>query len=102
MILRATLLLLAIILVSRGYGAPEKRVVDGVTYYILRASADSVRILWKDNDGTQLRTFPAVARYLANEKVVAETLMNGGIFDPDGAPSGLLIQDGQELKPVNR
>jgi uncharacterized protein YigE (DUF2233 family) len=28
--------------------------------------------------------------------------MNGGIFEPGGIPSGLLIQDGKELNPVNR
>ena len=29
-------------------------------------------------------------------------MMNGGIFEPGGAPSGLLIQEGTELRPVNR
>ena len=43
---------------------PEKRVVDGVEYHILRAPADAVRVLWKDADGKALRTLPAAAEYL--------------------------------------
>jgi uncharacterized protein YigE (DUF2233 family) len=89
-------------LTSRGHGTPEKRIVDGVTYHVLRASASSVRILWKDSKGIPLRTFPATMEYLNKSKTGVDTLMNGGIFEPGGVPSGLLVQDGKELRPVNR
>lgn len=102
MIFRATLPLLTFLLVGWVNAAPEKKVVDGVTYHILEVQPASVRIIWKDGKGTQLRTFPEVARYLAGEGITASTLMNGGIFEPGGVPSGLLIQDGKELRPVNR
>jgi len=46
--------------------------------------------------------FNAVARHYATREVQISAIMNGGIFEPDGIPSGLLIQDGTELKPVNR
>lgn len=84
------------------YGAPEKKTVDGVTYHILHASPASIRIIWKDTNGKQLRDFPSAARYLKGGKLPVDTLMNGGIFEPGGVPSGLLIQDGKELHPVNR
>ena len=84
------------------HGAPEKKTVDGVTYHVLHASPASVRIIWKDENGKQLRDFPSVARYLQDAKLPVDTLMNGGIFEPGGVPSGLLIQDGRELHPVNR
>lgn len=29
-------------------------------------------------------------------------VMNGGIFEPGFVPSGLLVQDGVELTPINR
>ena len=29
-------------------------------------------------------------------------MMNGGIFEPGGIPSGLLVQDGKEWRPLNR
>lgn len=81
---------------------PEKRVIDGVEYHILVAPAESVRILWKDGDGKPLRTIPNAAEYFAAQGAEVVALMNGGIFEPGGIPSGLLVQDGVELTPINR
>jgi len=101
--IRSTTLFL-ILLVSTGNvsAGPEKKEIDGVIYHILRASANSVRIIWKDEAGKPLRTFPAVARYITGQGETPGVLMNGGIFEPGGVPSGLLIQYGKELNPVNR
>lgn len=82
--------------------APEKKIIDGVTYHILHARAESVRIVWKDQTGKPMRTFPAAAQHLASLGVEVDTMMNGGIFEPGGIPSGLLVQDGRETNPVNR
>lgn len=76
--------------------------VDGVTYHMVRAPAESIRIVWKDSDGKQLRTFPEVLRHFEGNGTMIDTVMNGGIFEPGGVPSGLLIQDGQQLRPVNK
>ena len=81
---------------------PELKEIDGVTYHILRVPVEDVRIFWKDNEGKQRRTFPEVAEYFDKEGVKVETLMNGGIFEPGGVPSGLMVQDGKTLLPVNR
>ena len=102
MIQRLTLLILTLFFCSRAISAPEKKIIDGVTYHVLITPASSVRIIWKDAADKQLRTFPAVAHYLTGEKVKVDTLMNGGIFEPGGVPSGLLVQDGEMLRPVNR
>jgi uncharacterized protein YigE (DUF2233 family) len=99
---RSTLTLLALFLVCKAVAAPETKTVDGVDYHILYAPVTSVKIIWKDNNGTPLRTFPAVAEYLKSESLQVDTLMNGGIFEPGGIPSGLLIQNGKVLNPVNR
>ncbi|MEY3895752.1 MAG: hypothetical protein RLZZ214_1272 [Verrucomicrobiota bacterium] len=89
-------------LLGLGRAAPDEKVVAGVTYQILRAPAEAVRIVWKDSDGKQLRNMPDVARHLERGGLTVDTLMNGGIFEPGGVPSGLMIQDGKELNPVNR
>lgn len=99
---RSLLFGLMVCLSVSSLAAPEKKVVDGVIYHVLNVSPKAVKIVWKDRDGTQFRTFPSVAEYFGREGIVAETLMNGGIFEPGGVPSGLLIQDGKELMPVNR
>lgn len=82
--------------------APEKKIIEGVTYHILQVSPDRIRLLWKGHDGQPLRNFPATSKFLKGEGLAAETLMNGGIFEPGGIPSGLLVQDGKETHPVNR
>ncbi|MFM2243370.1 MAG: hypothetical protein RLZ97_2226 [Verrucomicrobiota bacterium] len=80
----------------------EKRVVDGVTYHVAVVDPGLMRLLWKDAEGKALRTFPAVAAELRRRGDVPVLLMNGGIYEPGGVPSGLFIQDGKELNPVNR
>ena len=81
---------------------PEKRTVDGVVYHVLRARPEAVRIVWKDGQEKQMRTFPEAARHLREKGTPATTMMNGGIFEPGGIPSGLLVQDGKEWRPLNR
>lgn len=93
---------LFLLLAACAIGAPEKKVIDGVTYQILKVSPDRVRLLWKADDGQQLRTFPAASKFLKGKGMEVETLMNGGIFEPGGIPSGLLVQDGKIVNPVNR
>jgi uncharacterized protein YigE (DUF2233 family) len=93
---------LAFLFILPSHAAPVKKVIDGVTYHVIRTPAASVRIVWKDDQGAALRTFPAAARFLTGKGTKPDTLMNGGIFEPGGIPSGLLIQDGKELNPVNR
>lgn len=82
--------------------SPEERIIGGVTYQILQISPDRIRLLWKGDDGQPLRTFPAASKFLKGKGIEVETLMNGGIFEPGGIPSGLLVQDGKETSPVNR
>lgn len=99
---RSILAILAAALVHLANAAPEVKVIDGVTYHILQTPAESVRIFWQTPDGRQLRTFPEVTLHFEQQAMKLDTLMNGGIFEPGGIPSGLLVQDGKELRPVNR
>ena len=79
----------------------EKHERIGITYRLLRASPDQVRVLWKDSAGKQLYTFRAAATHLraADQNPIA--LINGGIFEPRQIPSGLLVQSGKTLRPLN-
>ncbi|MDX1679207.1 MAG: phosphodiester glycosidase family protein [Akkermansiaceae bacterium] len=82
--------------------APEKKVIDGVGYHILEVKPEQVKILWKGDDDKPLRTFPEAAKYLETKGTPAQVLCNGGIFEPGGIPSGLMVQDGKQLQPINR
>ncbi len=81
--------------------SPEKREIDGATYHILVVPPESVRVLWRGADGDPLHTFPAAVRHLLARGETPAVLMNGGIFEPGGIPSGLLVQEGVELRPLN-
>lgn len=81
---------------------PEKRLVDGVVYWVLTCRPESVRVVWKDGEGKNLRTLPEAVGVVEGRGEKVAVVMNGGIFEPGGIPSGLLVQDGKELNPVNR
>ena len=102
MILRSAFIFFTIILTSYINATPIKKLIDGVTYYIVEANYNSVKIIWKDSKGHQLHTFSEVGRYLLKQGYTAKTLMNGGIFEPGWIPTGLLIQNGKVIRPINR
>lgn len=57
----------------------------------------SVHVAWKDAVGQPFRTFASL--FAAHPNSVFAT--NAGIFEPGFAPTGLFIEDGRELKPLN-
>ena len=64
------------------------------------ATAD-LRIFWRDGDGAPYRTFSALAEDLASGGRDLVFAMNGGMYQENLAPLGLLIVDGAELKAAN-
>jgi uncharacterized protein YigE (DUF2233 family) len=82
--------------------APETVLKDGVRYFVWKAKAEDVRIVWKDGAGKQLRDFPAAKAYLEGKGEKPLMLMNGGIFEPGGVPSGVMVQEGIAHLPLNR
>lgn len=95
-------LLIGMLLSAASAATPEKQILNGISYRLLKTKPEAVSILWANAAGEALRTFPAALQFLRASDPQALTMMNGGIFEPDGIPSGLLIQDGKELHPVNR
>lgn len=97
--LAAWMFLLVLLPASAGI---ERVRVAGFDCHVVRARPGEVSILWKGADGELLRTFSAARRHLDREGTPPQVLMNGGIFEPGGIPSGLLVQGGVERHPVNR
>lgn len=81
--------------------APETVIKDGIRYVVWKTEAEDVRVVWKDGEGRQLGNFPSVKRYLEEKGEKPLMLMNGGIFEPRQVPSGLMVQHGKELLPLN-
>ncbi len=79
----------------------ERRVIRGIDYHILIAPPEQVLVIWKDSEGDLVNTFPKAAAAVSRSGKQPLYLMNGGIFEPGCVPSGLLVQNGDELLPLN-
>ncbi|MGB1260913.1 MAG: phosphodiester glycosidase family protein, partial [Akkermansiaceae bacterium] len=80
----------------------EKKIqFEGVKYRVVHIHPSQLELAWKNDTGKPLRSFPAVqAHYLKKQKKVT-FVMNAGIFEPGGIPSGLHVQNGVLLRPIN-
>jgi uncharacterized protein YigE (DUF2233 family) len=70
-------------------------------FHLYRAAPGELTLHWKGADGQPMRTFAAVEAHLRGLGREPEFLMNAGIFEPGGVPSGLHVEDGRELNPLN-
>lgn len=59
------------------------------------------RLAWRDGDGRAYRGFEALAVDLGQEAQRVRFAMNAGMFDDNGAPVGLYVENGQELHALN-
>lgn len=73
----------------------------GVKFRVVRLDPKQVTVAWKDASGTPYRTFDRVQAAFAKQGKTVKFLMNAGIFEPGGIPSGLHIEDGKILRPLN-
>ena len=90
------------VFVTLAFCAPETVMKGGVRYFVWKTDAEKVRVIWKDAAGKQLGDFPAAKAYLEGKGEQPLMLMNGGIFEPGAVPSGVMVQEGKALLPVNR
>lgn len=74
---------------------------NGTRYATFTAAPADIELFWLDEAGVPLRQFRRVQQYLQTRSRAVRFLMNGGIFDPGGVPSGLLVIGGQTLRPLN-
>ncbi|BDS08951.1 hypothetical protein NT6N_39910 [Oceaniferula spumae] len=79
----------------------EKVTFEGVKYRVVRLSAERLKLVWKGKDGNPMRSFDQVQDYYQKQGERCVFLMNAGIYEPGGIPSGLHIQDGKQLLPLN-
>lgn len=73
----------------------------GVKFRVVRLEQKEVSVVWKDATGTPYRTFDRVQAAFAKQGKTVKFLMNAGIFEPGGIPSGLHIEDRKTLHPLN-
>ncbi len=74
---------------------------SGVKFRVVRVAPEAVRLVWKDENGEFYRSFDRVQAFFAKQGKSAKFLMNAGIYEPGGIPSGLHIEGGKSLRPIN-
>jgi len=60
-----------------------------------------IRVVWMDPSGTPLRNFDNLAKALGPSAARVRFAMNAGMFDEQGAPIGLYVEDGAVRVPLN-
>ncbi len=70
----------------------EKIQHAGVTFRVVRLEPERVRMVWKDPKDQPYRTFDKVQAALDKDGKKVRFIMNAGIFEPGGIPSGLYLE----------
>ncbi len=88
--------------VPAGLAASAAVASDPISGTVFDLSRHKMSLHWKDETGKPYGSIRAVADALANrgERVAAVT--NAGIYETDGSPLGLHVEEGAVLRPLNR
>ena len=73
----------------------------GVKFRVVHLAPKQVEVAWKDENGVPYRSFDRVQAAFAKQGKTVKFLMNAGIFEPGGIPSGLHIENKDTLRPIN-
>ena len=74
---------------------------EGVRYEVVRAEPSRVRLLWKGADGKRLRTFEKARSHLQAAGENALMITSGAVFEGEGMPLGLHVENGEEQNELN-
>jgi len=97
-IITAFLLTTTLVQGQTGY---HQRTVGGTIYHTYECKPNEVGIFWANSNGVPFRTFNALYSNLVTKGHQVKFMMNGGIFDEGGIPTGLLIEDGLVRREIN-
>ncbi|MDB4725002.1 phosphodiester glycosidase family protein [Akkermansiaceae bacterium] len=93
--------ILHLLFLSTFFCSAEEVVFKGTTFRIVRAAPEKVRIALKDEKGKFLHSLRAAKRHFEKEGEKVTVIMNGGIYEPGLVPSGLYVENGKVLYPLN-
>jgi uncharacterized protein YigE (DUF2233 family) len=100
--MRALLLGWMVAGVALASGVTEELVAHaGVRFRVVRLEARQVELVWRDAAGRPFATFDKVQAHYAAAGKRVKFLINAGIYEPGGVPSGLHHERGLRLRPLN-
>jgi uncharacterized protein YigE (DUF2233 family) len=74
---------------------------SGTRYQTFNTTPQNIDLYWRDSNGTQYRDFATLQTALMRERKIIRFMMNAGIFEPGGIPSGLLVINGNTEHEIN-
>lgn len=83
--------------------ACRPRIFEGTAFTVCRFDrrTDRLRMIYKPPSGPPLRSFAALEAFLGSEARLVRFAVNGGMFDEEGAPIGLFVEDGTARRRLN-
>ncbi|GAA5124863.1 phosphodiester glycosidase family protein [Luteolibacter yonseiensis] len=100
--IRAALLIFLTLGTAFGAGVTEESILfSGVRFRVVRVPAARVQVVWKDEKGEPYRSFDKVQSAFSRKGQTVKFIMNAGIFEPGGIPSGLHVENQKTLHPLN-
>lgn len=82
--------------------ACETRAFEGSRFTVCSVENGRVKIRTSAEGGQPYRSFAALEAALGPRARQVAFAMNAGMFDEDGRAIGLLVEDGEQLHPINR
>jgi uncharacterized protein YigE (DUF2233 family) len=76
----------------------------GANYVVCAFSPakSDIRLFWQDGQGDSFGGFDRLATAVTERGGALVFAMNAGMFQPDLSPVGLYVENGQEMRPLNR
>lgn len=86
-----------------GLGAVVRQLVSRPAFISYRADVrrTPLKLYWKDERNRRFRSLKGLKNWLAGRGQRLVFAMNAGMFNPQYAPQGLFIQDGETIAPLD-
>ena len=81
----------------------EARTFEGSSFTVcpFNGATDEIRLAWRGSDGRPLRSLAALEQSLGPKAAQVRFAMNAGMYDEEGDPIGLFVEEGEERKSLN-
>lgn len=76
--------------------------IEMFTSFVVNASeAGKIELFWRDDKGVNFGSIEKVKNHVERNGKHLRFAMNGGMYQEDGKPLGLFIQNGKQIAPLN-
>lgn len=79
----------------------RQAVDDRILVYTVDPKTQNLQLYWKNDDGQTLKSIQNLKSYVESKNLKLTFAMNGGMFDKNFAPQGLLIQNKKTLSVLD-